>query len=154
MDPVSPEPDQGLEELRRVRAELRGSMGALESALAAPAPGRVTAWAERVQAALVALSADLHVHVEVTESERGLHGAVLAVAPRLSHAVTRLSREHAGLRDRVDGLLQGLSGPVSDEAVTGIRARGTVLLGLLARHRQRGADLVFEAYQADVGGEA
>jgi hypothetical protein len=35
----------------------------------------------------------------------------------------------------------------------GVRAAATSLLARLARHRQRGADLVFEAYQVDVGGE-
>jgi hypothetical protein len=37
--------------------------------------------------------------------------------------------------------------------VEAIRDLGTTLLGHLARHRQRGADLVYEAYQADIGGE-
>jgi hypothetical protein len=27
------------------------------------------------------------------------------------------------------------------------------LLGLLVRHRQRGSDLVYEAYELDIGGE-
>ena len=34
-----------------------------------------------------------------------------------------------------------------------VRALGTSLLGLLAGHRQRGSDLVYEAYEFDVGGE-
>ena len=33
------------------------------------------------------------------------------------------------------------------------RQRGATFLGMLSRHRQRGADLVFDAYQTDIGGE-
>jgi hypothetical protein len=36
--------------------------------------------------------------------------------------------------------------------VDAVRERGTRLLGHLVRHRQRGADLIFEAYQTDIGG--
>jgi hypothetical protein len=34
-----------------------------------------------------------------------------------------------------------------------VRGLGTALLGRLLRHRQRGSDLVYEAYQIDIGGE-
>jgi hypothetical protein len=34
-----------------------------------------------------------------------------------------------------------------------IRRLGTTLLGLLVSHRQRGSDLLYEAYEFDVGGE-
>ena len=41
----------------------------------------------------------------------------------------------------------------SKEDVDGVRRLGTALLGLLVRHRQRGSDLVYEAYELDIGGE-
>jgi hypothetical protein len=34
-----------------------------------------------------------------------------------------------------------------------VRDRGTALLGQLVRHRQRGSDLIYEAYSAEIGGE-
>ncbi len=68
--------------------------------------------------------------------------------------MTRLCRDHVELQGLVDDLLSRLSGPAAEEGVDGGRDRGTALLGRLSRHRQRGADLVFEAYQADFGGEA
>jgi len=37
--------------------------------------------------------------------------------------------------------------------VDSVRDLGTALLGRLVRHRQRGSDLVFEAYEVDIGGE-
>jgi hypothetical protein len=154
MDPVVPRSDQDLETLRRRRAELRESMGALEQALAAPAPGRAPAWAQRVREALLALSADLRVHVEITEGPDGLYRGVLTTAPRLSNAVDRLSREHGRLQGLIEDLLTRLIIPVAEDGVDSTRESGVALLGQLIRHRQRGADLVYEAYETDIGGEA
>ena len=153
MDPVPPTPDPGLDILRQHRAELRESMDALEQALAAPAPGRAAAWAERVHVALVELSGDLRTHVDLTEGSGGLHRAVLTTAPRLSNVVERLAREHVQLRALLDDLLARVDGHASEDPVDVVRDCGTELLGQLVRHRQRSADLVFEAYQADIGGE-
>jgi hypothetical protein len=58
---------------------------------------------------------------------------------------------HARMR-AVDECWPG-SGDRSDGDVDHVRELGTTLLGALVRHRQRGADLVFEAYQVDIGGE-
>jgi len=153
MEPVVFAPDPGLDALRRVRAELRESMATLEQALAAPAPGRVGEWAERVNAALVEFSVEFREHVAVTEGAEGLHGDVLETAPRLSKAVERLIGEHAVIVDLAGDLLARVSHPLSDSDVVAIRDLGTDLLGLLARHRQRGADLIYEAYEVDLGGE-
>jgi len=153
MESVVGAPDPGLEGLRRLRAELRGSIAALEQALAAPALGRSGAWAERVDAALVELSADFGEHVAVTEGPGGVHGAVVAAAPRMSSSVRRLVGEHAVINGLVRDLLARVRSPVRAGEVDAIRGQGTDLLGRLARHRQRGADLIYEAYQVDLGGE-
>ena len=141
-----------LEALRRQRAELRGSMSALELALAGPAPSGQVRWAERVHVALVELSADFREHVDLTEGQEGLYVDILVTAPRLSGAVARLTREHVQISDLVDDLVARTS-PAEGEDVDEVRGRGTSLLGLLASHRQRGSDLVYEAYEFDVGGE-
>ena len=147
-------PDQALmETLRRQRAELRGSMSALELALAGPAPGGQVRWAERVHVALVELSADFRAHVDVTERHEGLYVDLLDTAPRLSDAVARLAREHTQTRDLVDDLLTRARTSDSKEDVDKVRDQATMLLGMLVRHRQRGSDLVYEAYELDVGGE-
>jgi hypothetical protein len=145
--------DPGLEALRRLRAELGGSMAALEQALAPPIAGGHSAWAERVDAALVGLSADFDEHVALMEGSGGLHEAVVAAAPRLSHAVGRLVAEHTVIRGLVEDLLARVRPPAAADEVEAIRALGATLLGRLARHRQRGADLIHEAYEVDLGGE-
>jgi hypothetical protein len=154
MTPMSPLPDGVVDALRRRRAEMHESMIALELALAAPVPGDVAAWVERVEVALVELSADLRAHIELTEGEHGLHHDVVTMAPRLTRAVVRLCHEHVQLQALVDELLRWANGPVAEDGVATARERSAALLALLHRHRQRGADLVFEAYQTDIGGEA
>lgn len=143
----------GLDAIRAHRAELRESMAALEQALAGPAPGRVDAWAERVHVALVELSGDLRHHVELTEGSEGLHPEVLAAAPRLAGKVRRLAADHVEIARAIDELLLRVAAPMDADGVAATRALGVTLLGRLVRHRQAGADLVYEAYEADIGGE-
>ena len=146
-------PDQApFEALRRQRAELRESMSALELALAGPAPRGEVRWVGRVNVALVELSADFRAHVEFTEGQEGLYADLLATAPRLSGAVARLTREHTEIGGRLEGLLDVTAATDCDD-VDRVRNLGTELLGLLVAHRQRGSDLVFQAYEFDIGGE-
>jgi hypothetical protein len=154
MEPNSPTPDQQfLEELRRHRAELRESMSALEDALAAPATSDRERWAQRVHVAAVELAGDFREHVDITEAPNGLYREILKTSPRLSGAVATLTREHVLIRGQVDGLLARVAAPEVVGDADRVRDLGTALLGRLVRHRQRGSDLVFEAYEFDIGGE-
>jgi hypothetical protein len=147
------ETDPGLESLRRHRAELRDSMTALEQALAAPAGDRSGTWAERANVALVELSADIREHIAVTEGPDGLYPGLLVTAPRLCNSVASLTREHVEIKGMADGLLTRMSEPIVGTDVEAVRELAIALLAKLSRHRQRGADLVYEAYQTDIGGE-
>ena len=154
MEPNSATPDQDfLEELRRHRAELRESMSALEDALAAPATSDRERWAQRVHVAAVELAGDFREHVDITEAPNGLYRELLKTSPRLSGAVATLTREHVLIRGQVDGLLARVAAPEAIGDADRVRDLGTALLGRLVRHRQRGSDLVFEAYEFDIGGE-
>lgn len=154
MEPISSSPDQAfLEELRRHRAELRESMSALEGALAAPVAADHVRWAERVHVALVELSGDFREHIDMTEGPDGLYLDLLRTSPRLSDAVAGLTREHVLISGQVDHLLARLTAPGVIEDVDRVRDLGTAILGRLVRHRQRGSDLVFDAYDLDIGGE-
>lgn len=142
-----------LEAAKRQRAELQESMAALEQALAAPATGRAAQWTERVHVALVELESDLREHMQSTEEPGGLHAGLLAAAPRLAGPVARLARDHVRLRDAVHDLCNLTGEPGTADSVPEVRTHGTALLSELARHRQRGSDLVWEAYEVDIGGE-
>ncbi|MGH8868569.1 MAG: hemerythrin domain-containing protein [Actinomycetes bacterium] len=144
---------------RRLRHELQATLVELERVLAAPAPGRVGAWAAPVLLVLDRLRADLDRHIEVTEGDGGLYRDVLSTAPRLAKAVARLEHEHGSLRTALDEAVRGLTAMPPDQPedeaetwVCGARDRLTSLIGLFSRHRQRGADLVYEAYSSDIGG--
>lgn len=154
MEPSSTTPDAAfLEELRRRRAELRESMSALEEALAAPAASDRVHWAQRVHVAAVELAGDLRDHVDITEGPDGLYREVLTTSPRLSEAVSTLTREHVLIGGQLDSFLVRVVAPDVMGDVDRVRDLGTALLGRLVRHRQRGSDLVFEAYDFDIGGE-
>jgi hypothetical protein len=149
----APLPVSNLDVVRARRAELLESMSALEQALAGAGPGRVEAWAERVHVALVELSADLQAHLHLTEAPGGIYEEVVTAAPRLSGRVRRLVAEHAEMVRLVDELIARAGGALDENDVSLMRTRGITLLGRLVRHRQASADLLYEAYETDVGGE-
>lgn len=142
-----------LDAVRARRAELRETLNLLEAALAAPARGREMIWGEAVHASLVMIADDFGAHVEVTEGPGGLHQAILTGDLRLANAVDALTGEHGQIAEEIAELVADSSAPVAPSDMDDLRERATKLLGHLIRHRQRGADLIYEAYATDVGGE-
>ena len=141
-----------LERVRAHRAELRESVQAVDDALASPI-ARGGAWRERVRAALAELSHDFEDHIRLTEGPGGLYESVRDGDPRLGGRVRRLMREHQRYREDLSAYLTVLehAGTMADLPV--FREEVTTLMGQLVRHRQKGADLVFEAYDVDLGGQ-
>jgi hypothetical protein len=144
-----------LEAARARRGELHRALLDLEAALAGAARGRAQAWADSVRAALVRVRETFAAHIDVTEGADGLYREVLTQAPRLSGAVNRLQLEHADIAAALAEVDHQLDDPTSDADawVESIRDAAIRLMGLLVRHRQRGADLVYEAYDVEIGGE-
>jgi hypothetical protein len=124
-------------------------MMALERVAASPAGAE--SWQGQLAETIATLHDALDRHVEEVEQPTGLLSAALDAAPRLVPQVDRLRLDHDVIADRVDDLDRWVAtpGPI-DPAAT--RRRVMVVLGLLADHRQRGADLVYEAYAVDIGG--
>lgn len=153
MEPVTLVREPDLDELRRRRAELFASVKSLRQALDAPSLPDPASWITQVRTARDSLVADFHTHVEITEGTGGLYSDVIVTTPRLIRAVERLVSEH----DMISLLLQDLAAQAdrtpSAQLTAELRQRGNVLLDRMARHRQRGADLVYEAYETDIGGE-
>jgi hypothetical protein len=128
------------------RAQLLAAIQGFQGALAA-APIDA-AWRYCVGAELARLRAEFHTHIELTEGPDGLYAEVLMDAPRLSRRVYHLSREHVAVLTQLDGVAAQLEADPDR-----LRRRAGDLLSGLSRHRQRGADLVHEAYATDIGGE-
>jgi hypothetical protein len=152
MDPNADQDSQLLSELRRRRAELSESMQAVGQALAAPFADDVAGWAGRVGAAVAELSGDFREHLAITEGPEGLYRELEVQAARLIGPIRLLTREHADIGRRIEELLAGVDADALTQ-VDGVRRSGTDLLVALRSHRRRGADLVFEAYEIDIGGE-
>lgn len=140
-----------LSRVRSERAELGQSMAALESALAEPEDADVSR--RRVRAALTELAHDLRAHVELSESSQGIYSELRDTAPRLSTRIDAQLTEHPVMLAEVDRLLAERDDGLADEdAVAEHRLAAEALLQTLARHRRRGADLLYEAWDVDLGG--
>ena len=145
-----------IEGVRSRRAGLRAAMSQLEQALAAPAPHRVDEWRRGVREALTALHDVWTRHIVETEAPGAFLDELIGEAPRLSTPASRLRREHnevLGVINRAEKALnQVLLEDDHDRFVDALRADLTAMLCALAHHRQRGADLIFAAYDVDIGG--
>lgn len=147
--PTAAESAASLAIARRHREALLHSIQAFERALAVPAgdPG----WRPRVSSRLHGLRAAFAEHIVVTEGPDGLYAEVLEHAPRLARSAHVLVREHAAIATALSALQRRIDQP--GPSVEELRAWSSDLLRELSRHRQRGADLVYEAFATDIGGE-
>ncbi len=134
---------------RQHRERLLESIHAFERALAAPAAD--PRWRGVTAQRLGELQRAFDEHMTVTEGRDGLYAALLAAAPRLTQAVSVLAREHALIKRVLEVLAERLADPGT--TTHQVRSWASDLLRELSRHRQRGADLVYEAYAVDIGGE-
>jgi hypothetical protein len=145
-----------IEGVRLRRAGLRAAMSSLEQALAAPAPRRVDEWRLGVRDTLGALHEVWTRHIVETEAPGAFLDDLVTEAPRLATPVAHLRREHnevLAIINRAEKTLdQVLLDDDHDRWVEGLRAELTTMLCSLAQHRQRGADLIFAAYDVDIGG--
>ncbi|MEV4479156.1 hypothetical protein AB0K04_01210 [Micromonospora coxensis] len=126
-----------------------GDLPALSRALAVP-PAEPH-WRERVIRQLTPVRRGFAEHVRLTEGPAGLYAELLVQAPRLHRGVRLLAGEHAAIVVALAELQHAVERP--GLRAEELRRRTDELLDALARHRQRGADLLWEAYQTDLGGE-
>lgn len=141
-----------LEQVRAHRAELRDSVRQVEDALASPI-AQGSAWRTRVAVALAELSRDFEDHIHLTERPGGVYDSARSAAPRLAAQAERLVAEHVGLNLAIAECLEDYTGAADDADLVALRESATSLVGQLVRHRQRGGDLVYEAYDVDIGGQ-
>lgn len=138
---------------RLQRRGVRAALVALESATASPATDQ--SWAPMLQERLNALRSAFSHHIEVTEGDGGLFEETVTLAPRLVRRTKGLHDDHVAIMAAIDAALDVVPTSVglhSDEAVAAVRATTTDVMGRITRHRQLGADLVYEAYNVDIEG--
>ncbi len=129
------------------RVELKDAVSQLETAAAAPAgsPG----WSDRLLVELDDLRIAFDQHVEEVEGPDGLLAELSSLAPRLVNKINRVRDEHPPLSAQLTDTIERVKAADDPDV-----ARDAVLqmLAAIARHRQAGADLVYEGYNVDIGG--
>ena len=149
----TPEPDVGsgsggqrLDTIRQRRDALGAAMQALETTVArsAAAPG----WAGGVGAAIAEVRRALEAHIADVEGPDGLLEEILDLAPRLAHMTQEIEDEHDTLLESVIRVEKAVDRDADPRAT---RRAVISLLGGLVIHRQRGSDLIYEAYNVDIG---
>ena len=147
-----PLPTPALEAAARVRRELREALIAFEGALASPVGDREP-WRADVADALDALQRAFEDHVIETEGPAGLYAEMEEVAPHVHAKARRLREEHPPITAALVDAESHLAGTLVGEAeVEAVRDELQRVMGRIVRHRQHGADLVWEAYSVDIGG--
>jgi hypothetical protein len=146
------EANKSLEGAALRRSELEVAMQQVERTAAAPAAN--TSWVDDLTHAVRQLEIALDHHIVEVEAPSGLLDQIVDTAPRLQRSAGETRRHHTLLTSEVIGLLGrlGTAREGGRQDVDGIRTAVIDLLNELARHRQQGADLIYEAYDVDIGG--
>jgi hypothetical protein len=148
-----------LDDVRLRRAGLKTALSDLELALAAPFANRVD-WVTHVREALGEVHEVWTRHIVGTEAPGAFLDEIVTESPRLATPTSRLRRDHSDILATIVDAETALLTPPDDTPdddtyiawAEEVRVDLTALLAALARHRQRGADLVYEAYAVDLGG--
>jgi len=146
---------QALSEARQRRKTLHDAIVHLEKSISSPAAGRIPDWTASVLKEMTEVRDAFGQHVMVTEKPDGLYDEILERAPRLETNVRRLREEHPEIVQRIDEMIARLEQvEIGEDAWPLEEARDDLqrFTGSVIRHRQRGADLVWEAYNVDIGG--
>jgi hypothetical protein len=145
---ASSTPSRALERAKGQRLSLRRAIDEFHDILNEPGSDA----AARLVPVLEHLRLVFGVHVEVTEAPGGLYEEILEIAPRLANKISRFKREHVVIARAIVSAHDDLR--VDGDAPPDLHARLVHLHEMLSRHRRRGADLVYEAYHVDIGGES
>jgi hypothetical protein len=136
--------------------ELLGGIQRVEHAIQTPAGD--PAWHPAVSQAVAQLKEAFTAHVRETEGPSGLYADVLGDAPRLAKGLYGLVGDHETVWEALDDLEGHLDEIDTRPGSFGYRHEvvcqdAARLIREVWQHRQRGADLLYEAYDTDLGGE-
>lgn len=141
--------DKSFADVGRQRTQLGDAMHRVEEAAAAPAARE--SWAADLAERLRALEAAFDEHIVEAQSPTGILNQVVDQAPRLQNATERLKREDDRIAKSIEEIIEVAANGVTDVTID-LRDSVMELLVDLAKHRQQGADLLYEAYAVDIGG--
>jgi hypothetical protein len=153
MDPAGTSSRPDLEAVRQRRIRLRVSTEHLKTALASAVGDPTGGSCADILGPALDLQRCLAMHIEATEGPDGFHSEMLATAPRLAHDVRILVREHSQLAAMLSDIVSRSGQQATAGNIDAIQRIGTSLFPTITRHLQHGSDLVYEAYESDLGGE-
>lgn len=146
----------GLASIRRRREALHQAVVGLEDTLAAPV-GDGEHWRLRVAMAVDHAVARIGEHIAETEGPGSILDQIRQTAPRLSRRIDQMRVDHERLEKAGHALAHAVAdlgeseGEGMPDRANAVRNQAIEMMGQIARHRQRGADLLFEAYHVDLG---
>ncbi len=129
------------------RIEIGSALARLEDAMARPV-GSPHEWRHRVDLALDELLIVGRIQIASLLAEGGPLDEAVGNVPRLVGTVGRLRR---GLPD-IEAEAERLQKELGQLDPTEVRRRLLPLMGRVVSHRQRVADIIWEAYNVDLGG--
>lgn len=142
--------DDRLAGVVRERSKLGRAMRQVE--LAAAAASGKDSWTDDLLESLHQLQHAWSDHIATAEAPMGLHDRIVEQAPRLQRAVEQIQLDHHDLAKSIAAAI----GAGEDAGVAAnkeaLRDMAMTLLLHVARHRQHGADLIYDAYSVDIGG--
>ncbi len=142
--------DDHLAGVVRQRSQLGQAMQQVEMAAAAPAAKK--SWIPDLTTNLRQLEVAFNQHMIDVQSPYGLLHQIVDQAPRLQRAVESSKEEHAQVARLIREALEFATEKDAADRVDAIREATMEALLALARHRQKGADLIYDAYDVDIGG--
>jgi hypothetical protein len=108
-------------------------------------PPNAPGWTASFTEQLASLREQMRAHVRDTEGPGGTYAKLLRDAPRLAPGVQALVEDHRAILRALD------RPPVPLVDVERVRAWAQSIVQDVSTHRQRGANLVYEAYLTDLG---
>ena len=136
------------------RASMLTAMHSLEAALAAGIPARETEWRERVRSSAKTLLSTMQHQSDEFEAKRGLLQNVIQDAPRLVDRVGELRMLHHAALDLLSQLTTQVEPSRSSNTLSTdeVRSQFAEVISTIRRLQAIEADLIYEAYQVDLGG--
>ena len=137
-----------LERVKERRERLGSAADGLERAITRAA-GDEQSWRTGVRSALDEVRAALDAHVDEVEAPGGLYTDIITRSPRLTHGIERLRHDHLTMSGQIADLEAALAPDGASVETT--RESALVLIAEISRHRHRGADLLWDSYDLDIG---
>jgi hypothetical protein len=143
---------EAFERSRQRRRGVRQASSDLEEALARPANLDPKGWLADAADRLQLLGEAFQTHADQSEGADGLLGEIVEQAPRLANSVQRIKQEHHDILQQISDLEVTTRSDDNVEQIGSVREGSLRVLQLIATHRQRGADLIYEAFSIDIEG--